>query len=224
MDYYIDLLEDAAKYKLMVNFHGATIPRGWQRTYPHLMTMEAVYGAEWYNNKPILTDRAAEHNVTLPFTRNVIGSMDYTPGTFSDSQHPHITTCGHELALSVVFESALQHMPDRPEVYSSLPRKVREFLSGLPTAWDDTKLLCGYPGADIVLARRKGDVWYIGGLNGTNENKTLSFHWFLCKLKEKRWMYLRMGWTIRVLPSKKTSSYQTIKWICHVFLVEDLWQ
>ena len=61
----------------MVNFHGATIPRGWQRTYPHLMTMEAVYGAEWYNNKPILTDRAAEHNVTLPFTRNVIGSMDY---------------------------------------------------------------------------------------------------------------------------------------------------
>ena len=101
--------------------------------------------------------------------------MDYTPGTFSDSQHPHITTCGHELALSVVFESALQHMPDRPEVYSSLPRKVREFLSGLPTAWDDTKLLCGYPGTDIVLARRKGDVWYIGGLNGTNENKTLSF-------------------------------------------------
>lgn len=175
MDYYIDLLEDAAKYKLMVNFHGATIPRGWQRTYPHLMTMEAVYGAEWYNNKPILTDRAAEHNVTLPFTRNVIGSMDYTPGTFSDSQHPHITTCGHELALSVVFESALQHMPDRPEVYSSLPRKVREFLSGLPTAWDDTKLLCGYPGTDIVLARRKGDVWYIGGLNGTNENKILSF-------------------------------------------------
>lgn len=175
MDYYIDLLEDATRYKLMINFHGATIPRGWQRTYPHLMTMEAVYGAEWYNNRPILTDRAAEHNATLPFTRNIIGSMDYTPGTFSDSQHPHITTHGHELALSVVFESALQHMPDRPEVYRSLPTQVKEFLSELPTAWDDTKLLSGYPGTDIVLARRKGDVWYIGGLNGTNENKALSF-------------------------------------------------
>ena len=64
MDYYIDLLEDAAKYKLMVNLHGATIPRGWQRTYPHLMSVEAVYGAEWYNNNGVLTHRAAAHNAT----------------------------------------------------------------------------------------------------------------------------------------------------------------
>lgn len=82
MNYYIDLLEDAIKYKLMLNFHGATIPRGWQRTYPHMMSVEGVYGAEWYNNAPILTNRAAEHNATLPFTRNVVGPMDYTPGTF----------------------------------------------------------------------------------------------------------------------------------------------
>lgn len=175
MNYYMDLLEDAAKYKLMINFHGATIPRGWQRTYPHLMTVEAVYGSEWYNNRPILTERAAAHNATLPFTRNVIGSMDYTPGTFSDSQHPHITSHGHELALPVVFESALQHMPDRPETYYALPDEVKAFLSELPTAWDDTKLLSGYPGMDVVIARRKGDTWYIGGLNGTNESRTLSF-------------------------------------------------
>jgi len=176
MNYYIDLLEDAARYKLMINFHGATIPRGWQRTYPHLMTVEAVYGAEWYNNLPFLTERAATHNATLPFTRNVIGSMDYTPGTFSDSQHPHITSHGHELALPIVFESALQHMPDRPETYYNLPGEVKTFLSELPTAWDDTKLLSGYPGMDVVLARRKGDVWYIGGLNGTNEARTLNFN------------------------------------------------
>ncbi|MDH6313925.1 hypothetical protein M2137_002717 [Parabacteroides sp. PFB2-10] len=175
MAYYIDLLEDASKYKLMINFHGATIPRGWQRTYPHLMTVEAVYGAEWYNNLPILTERAAAHNATLPFTRNVIGSMDYTPGTFSDSQHPHITSHGHELALPVVFESALQHMPDRPDTYYALPDEVKTFLSGLPTAWDETKLLSGYPGEEVVMARRKGDVWYIGGLNGTNERRTLTF-------------------------------------------------
>lgn len=173
MNYYMDLLEDAVKYKLMLNFHGATIPRGWQRTYPHLMSVEGVYGAEWYNNNSILTNRAAGHNATLPFTRNVVGPMDYTPGTFSDSQHPHITSHGHELALPVIFESALQHMPDRPSVYEGLPEAVKHLLSELPTAWDDTKLLAGYPGVEVVMARRKGDVWYIAGINGTNEPRTL---------------------------------------------------
>lgn len=173
MNYYMDLLEDAVKYKLMLNFHGATIPRGWQRTYPHMMSVEGVYGAEWYNNNPILTNRAAEHNATLPFTRNVVGPMDYTPGTFSDSQHPHITSHGHELALPVIFESALQHMPDRLSAYESLPEAVRHLLAELPTAWDDTKLLAGYPGVEVVMARRKGDVWYIAGINGTDEPRTL---------------------------------------------------
>lgn len=173
MNYYMDLLEDAVKYKLMINLHGASAPRGWQRTYPHMMSVEGVYGAEWYNNNRVLTDRAAEHNATLPFTRNVIGPMDYTPGTFSDSQYPHITSYGHELALPVIFESALQHMPDRPSVYDNLPTAVKHFLSELPVAWDDTKLLAGYPGVEVVMARRKGEVWYIAGINGTNEQKTL---------------------------------------------------
>lgn len=174
MDYYIDLLEDGAKYRLLLNFHGATIPRGWQRTYPNLMSVEAVYGAEWYNNNRVLTDKAAEHNATLPFTRNVVGSMDYTPGTFSDSQNPHITSHAHELALPILFESALQHMPDRPSAYLALPEPVKNLLSELPTVWDDTKLLAGYPGREVVIARRKGSVWYIAGINGTNEAKTLS--------------------------------------------------
>lgn len=173
MDYYIDLLEDAAKHKLMVNFHGAAIPRGWQRTYPHMMSVEAVYGAEWYNNNGTLTGRAAAHNATLPFTRNVIGPMDYTPGTFSDSQNLHITTYAHELALPVLFESALQHMPDRPEVYRGLPEAVRSLLSGLPAAWDDTKLLAGYPGEYVVMARRKGNIWYVAGINGTEEGRKI---------------------------------------------------
>ena len=146
MDYYLDILEDAAEYSLTVNFHGATLPRGWQRTYPHMVSVEAVYGAEWYNNTPLLTTEAARHNATLPFTRNVVGPMDYTPGTFSDSQHPHITTDCHELALTILFESGIQHMPDRPETYRSLPGKVRSLLSTLPSAWDDTRLLAGYPG------------------------------------------------------------------------------
>lgn len=169
MNYYIDLLESAAKHHLLVNFHGATVPRGWQRTYPNLMSVEGVYGAEWYNNAPILTNRAAAHNATLPFTRNVIGPMDYTPCTFSDSQHPHITSHGHELALTVLFESGIQHLADRPESYLAQPAEVLEFFSTLPSTWDETKLLAGYPGNHTVIARRKGSDWYIAGINGTDE-------------------------------------------------------
>ena len=175
MNYYIDILEDAMKCKLLVNFHGGTLPRGWQRTYPNLMSMESVYGAEWYNNVPYFTPLAAAHNATLPFTRNVIGSMDYTPGTFTDSQHPHITTHGHELALTILFESGIQHMPDRPSAYLSMPAEVKTLLQQLPAAWDDTKLLAGYPGESAVMARRANGKWYIAGINGRDEAQTLQF-------------------------------------------------
>lgn len=175
MEYCIDLLECAARHHLLVNFHGATIPRGWQRTYPNLMSVEAVYGAEWYNNNATLTPKAASHNATLPFTRNVIGPMDYTPCTFSDSQHPHITTHAHELALSVLFESPLLHWADKPESYLAQPRDVRDFMSALPTTWDETRLLGGYPGEWVVMARRSGSTWYVTGINGKDTAQTLSF-------------------------------------------------
>jgi len=173
MDYCLDLLESAARHHLLVNFHGATIPRGWQRTYPNLLSTEGVYGAEWYNNVPTFTDKAAAHNATLPFTRNVIGPMDYTPCAFSDSQHPHITTHAHELALTALFESGLQHLADRPESFLSQPQQVQDFLGQLPAAWDETCLVDGYPGEFVVIARRKGRTWYVAGINGTDEEKTI---------------------------------------------------
>ena len=173
VDYYLDILEDAAKHHLTVDFHGCTIPRGWQRTWPNLMSMESVYGAEWYNNGPAMTTRAAAHNATLPFTRNVVGPMDYTPGTFSDSQFPHITTYAHELALPILFESGLQHMPDRSDIYYGLPEEVRTLLSGLPAAWDDTRFLGGYPGESAVIARVSDGKWYIAGINGLDEPKDI---------------------------------------------------
>ena len=175
VDYYLDILEDAARHHLLVDFHGCTIPRGWQHTWPNMVSMESVLGAEWYNNGPFLTPRAASHNATLPFTRGVIGPMDYTPGTFTDSQFPHITTYAHELALPILFESGLQHMPDRPEAYAALPAEVQAMLSGLPAAWDDTRLLAGYPGEFAVLARQKAGKWYIAGINGGDEPKQISF-------------------------------------------------
>jgi hypothetical protein len=173
MEYCQDLLECAARHHLLVNFHGATIPRGWQRTYPNLMSTEGVYGAEWYNNVPTFTKKAAAHNATLPFTRNVIGPMDYTPCAFSDSQHPHITTHAHELALTVLFESGLQHLADRPESFFAQPQEVQDFFGQLPVVWDETRFVSGYPGESVVLARCCGNTWYVAGINGTDEPKTL---------------------------------------------------
>ncbi|WP_461629983.1 glycoside hydrolase family 97 protein [Labilibaculum euxinus] len=172
INYYLDILEDAAQFEIMVYFHGCLVPRGWARTYPNLMTYEGVRGAEWYNNGPEFTTTAPKHNSILPFTRNVVGSMDYTPVTFTNSQYPHTTSYGHELALSVVFESGIQHLADRPEGYYNQPDAVKNFLKEVPNSWDDTRLLNGYPGKSIVMARRKGNQWYIGGLYSEDKKNT----------------------------------------------------
>jgi len=178
ISYYLEILDDAAQFEMMVYFHGCLVPRGWARTYPHLMTYEGVRGAEWYNNGPELTTTAPEHNTILSFTRNVVGAMDYTPVTFTNSQHPHLTSYGHELALSVVFESGIQHFADRPEGYYQLPDAAKSFLKEVPNAWDNTKLVDGYPGRDVIIARQKGNDWYIGGINAEarrEKSKTLKF-------------------------------------------------
>ena len=177
--YYLDILEDAATFEMMVYFHGCLVPRGWARTFPHLMTYEGVRGAEWYNNGPEFTMSAPEHNTILPFTRNVVGAMDYTPVTFTNTQYPHTTSYGHELALSVVFESGFQHLADRPSGYSELPDAARTFLKEVPNVWDETKLVDGFPGKDLIMAREKGNCWYIGGLNAEaiEKIKTLTFHY-----------------------------------------------
>ena len=208
INYYFDLLEDAARHHLLVNLHGGTLPWGWQRTYPQLITLESVYGAEWYNNNERLTSRAACHNATLPFTRNVIGSMDYTPGTFSDSQHPHITSYGHELALPILFESGIQHMPDRPETYQSLPDEVKQLLSTLPTAWDDTRLLCGYPGEHAVLARKKGNTWYIAGINGKDTPAILRFSLQRLSLPQQTAVLSSGTEQMKIIPHRKKSFHR----------------
>jgi hypothetical protein len=123
---YQDILRDAYANRLFVDFHGSTIPRGWQRTYPNLLTMEAVKGAEQYGDS-LFQRYAAMYNTIYPFTRNVIGSMDYTPMIFGDAPErlPHLTTNPHELALSVVFESGLQHFVSTPAMIDAQPEYVR---------------------------------------------------------------------------------------------------
>jgi alpha-glucosidase len=170
---YVDLLRDAAEFNLLVNLHGCTLPRGWSRTYPHLMSMEAVQGAEQYKFNAAYPQKAAWHNTVLAFTRNVVGPMDYTPVTFTDVKYPRVTTDGHELALSVVFESGLQHFADSVQAYRRLPDAARAFLRAVPAAWEDTRLLAGRPGALAVVARRGPDAWYVGGISGGEARQTV---------------------------------------------------
>jgi hypothetical protein len=163
---YRDILKDAAEYKLLVNFHGSTLPRGWSRTYPNMITYESVKGAEAYIYHTDFEKYSPLHNTTLPYTRNVVGSMDYTPVAFSEQQVPHKTSYGHELALSVVFESGIQHFPDTPQMYLSQPDAITEFLKEVPSVWDETKLLSGFPGKDVLIARKNHENWYVGFING----------------------------------------------------------
>ena len=166
MKLYHDILKDAADQKLMVNFHGCTMPRGWQRTYPHLMTMEAVRGEECYSFDRRYPEQAPVLNAIIPFTRNVVGPVDMTPVMLKDNVYPHITSYAHELAQCIVFESGWVHFADGPEPYLSLAEAPRSLLETVPTAWDDTRFIAGYPGKYAVIARRYEDKWYVGGLNG----------------------------------------------------------
>ncbi len=165
---YLDIARDAAARRLMVNFHGSTVPRGWPRTWPNVMTMEGVAGAEQYAFRSDYPEAAAWHNTVLAFTRNVVGPMDYTPVTFGDQQFPHRTTDAHELALAVVFESGLQHFADSAASYRAQPDDVREFLRTVPASWDETRFLAGHPGEYVVVARRHRDTWWVGAINGAD--------------------------------------------------------
>ena len=174
MKLYKDILEDAAKYEIMVNFHGCTIPRGWSRTYPNLITMESVRGAECYTFAETYPENAPYCNTILPVTRNVVGSMDYTPVIFSDMEMPHLTSYGHELALSVLFETGWLHLADKVEAYQNLPEAPKNFLKNVPVVWDESIYITGWPGKEMVVARKKGDTWYVAGVNGENVSKQIS--------------------------------------------------
>ena len=176
MQLYMDILRDAADAGLLCNFHGATLPRGWQRTWPNLVTTEAVMGMEFCTFDQVNTDQQAQHCTVLPFTRNVVAPMDFTPMVMSrhirDVQR--VTSPAFELALAVVFESGIQHFGLAPFEAKALPDFAIEYLRAVPTAWDQTRYLTGTPGKEVVLARRKGEKWYIAGINGENQAKSIT--------------------------------------------------
>lgn len=175
MNYYIDILKDAAAHKLLVNFHGATLPRGWQRTFPNLMTMESIKGFEFTTFSQADQDPVAQHVATALFTRNIFDPMDFTPMVFGDIPNiKRVTENSFELAESVLMISGIQHFAEVPEGMATAPAYVKDFLRELPREWDNVKFIDGYPGKFAVIARKAGDIWYIAGINAEKENKILS--------------------------------------------------
>ncbi len=176
IEQYIGILEDAKDFELLVNFHGSTVPRGWQRTYPHLMTLEAVNGAEQYRpGFDLVVDAkpTAIMNVHLALTRNVIGSMDYTPVTFAQALDRVGLTYAHQLALAVLFESGIQHFADQADANPSAGYRAvftpnpfaEDFMREVPVTWDETLLLDADIDSHVIVARRKGTIWYIAGIH-----------------------------------------------------------
>lgn len=171
--WYRRVAEKAAEHHLMVDFHGAFKPDGSERTWPNVLTREGVMGLEHSKWSALVTP---VHNTTLPFTRMLAGPMDYTPGGFLNVTReafvPRMTepmvmgTRAHELALYVVFQSALQMVADFPERYEG--EQDFEFIKRVPTVWDETRVLSGRPMESVIIARRNGRDWFVGGITNWN--------------------------------------------------------
>lgn len=191
IQYYIDILNDAAKHGLLVNFHGATLPRGWSRTYPHLMTVEAVRGFEMVTFGQEDADKQATLSTILPFTRNAFDPMDFTPMNLNKVYTPvqRRTTPAFELATSVLFLSGIQHYAESPEGMSTVPRSVKDLLRTLPDSWDDVRFVSGYPGRDVVIARQAGSRWYVAGINGEAAVKQIAVDLQAFKGMKKAMLY-----------------------------------
>jgi alpha-glucosidase len=172
------MAEAAAKHHLLVDYHGCHIPTGITRTWPNVITSEGVYGNE-HNKWGLKELTTPQHNVSIPFTRMLLGPMDYTPAAFKNvtlnnykENAPDVdgtfvtTTRCQQLAMMVVYESPLQCLADAPYAYRGQPGL--DFLKIVPSNWDETKVITGEIGQYIAIARRAGSDWYIGIMNGQN--------------------------------------------------------
>ena len=172
--YYVDLLKETAAAGLLLNFHGATLPRGWARTYPNLLTTEAVKGLEFTTFTQEDQDKVARHAAMLPFARNLFDPMDFTPMVFGDIPNiKRATRNGFELAESVLFLSGIQHYAETPEGMATVPGYVKGLLRELPRHWDEVRFLDGEPGHFVVIARRAGKQWFVAGINADEQPREL---------------------------------------------------
>ena len=178
VDYYHKLMAKAAAHRLLVNMHGAYPPTGLNRTWPNYLTQEGIMGAEYNKWSRRVT---ATHNVSLAYTRMLLGPVDYTPGGFRNrtpatfqviNSPPQVqTTRGHGLAMFVVYESPFQMVADSPDAYVNTDGF--DFVKAVPASWDETRFVAGDIDEYVIVARRKGREWYVGAM-GTEEAREIS--------------------------------------------------
>ena len=171
MQLYEDILSDANRYGLQVIFHGCTLPRGWEKLYPNYVASEAVLASEnvFFNEESAIRQ---PFDLTLhPFCRNSLASMDWGGiimnrylSQDNKSRHSRKTTDTFEMASGIIMQTSIQCVAMQPNNLNELPREEIEFLKEIPSTWDETRFIDGYPGKFVVLARRNGDRWYIAGL------------------------------------------------------------
>lgn len=176
MKLYEDILTDANKYGIGVIFHGCTLPRGWERMYPNHMSSEAALVSENLVFSQYHADTEARKSTLYPFIRNAVSAMDYG-GVFFNKHFSkdgvkgtlRKTTDAFQVTTSVLYQSGIQHFGITPNNLTEQPAFVLDFLKKVPTVWDETRFIDGYPGKYCVLARRYGNQWYIAATNATNE-------------------------------------------------------
>ena len=183
MQLYEDILSDANRYGLQVIFHGCTLPRGWERLYPNFVASEAVLASEnvFFNEESAFRE---PYDLTLhPFCRNATATMDWGGiimnrhiSRDNKSRHTRKTTDVFEMASGLIMQTSIQCVAMQPNNLQELPQVELDFLKALPTTWEETRYIDGYPGKFVVLARRHNDQWYIAGLNAEKEAKTLTLN------------------------------------------------
>ncbi|TGG39498.1 glycoside hydrolase family 97 protein [Duncaniella freteri] len=182
MRLYHDILADANDYGLLVVFHGCTLPRGWERMYPNYAASEAVLASENLHFSQGACDNEAFNATIHPFVRNAVGSMDFGGSALNKHYNAanapkgskRVTSDVFALATAVMFQSALQHFALAPNNIADAPDWAIDFMKAVPTTWDDTRYIDGYPGRYAVIARRHGSDWYIVGVNASSSPVTLN--------------------------------------------------
>ncbi len=172
MKLYEDILIDANDYGIEVIFHGCTLPRGWERMYPNYVASEAVLASENLHFSQGMCDAEARNACIHPFVRNAVGSMDFGGSTLNKYYNGDNKTGTHRvtsdvfaLATAVLFQSPVQHFALAPNNMADAPAWAIDFMKNVPTTWDDTRFIDGYPGKYVIMARRHGDKWYVVGIN-----------------------------------------------------------
>lgn len=176
MQLYENILADANDYGIMVIFHGCTLPRGWERMYPNYVASEAVLASENLHFGQAACDNEAFNATLHPFIRNTVGSMDFGGSAlnkFYNADNAHgtrrVTSDVYALATAVLFQSAVQHFALAPNNLTDAPAWAVDFMKTVPTTWDETRFIDGYPGKYIIMARRHADKWYIAGVNAEKQ-------------------------------------------------------